>query len=78
MPFICERCAAGEHCDRVSSWCDCQHRRNLPPLESITCPTCGLTSCHPEDVRNRYCGHCHRFHDDMERAEDRGVADCPS
>ncbi len=28
----------------------------------ITCRFCGLTSAHPEDVRNRYCGHCHLFH----------------
>ena len=33
--------------------------------ESITCPKCGRTSYHPEDVRQRYCGACHRFHDDM-------------
>jgi hypothetical protein len=30
--------------------------------QTITCLTCGRTSAHPEDVRNRYCGHCHRFH----------------
>jgi ribosomal protein S27AE len=28
---------------------------------SITCPRCGLTSYHHEDIRNRYCGACHRF-----------------
>jgi len=31
---------------------------------SITCLICGLTSHHPEDVRQRYCGRCHCFHDD--------------
>jgi hypothetical protein len=29
---------------------------------SITCLRCGLTSWHPEDVRQVYCGNCHRFH----------------
>ena len=31
---------------------------------SITCPFCKRVSYHPEDVRHRYCGACHRFHDD--------------
>lgn len=30
-----------------------------PP--SITCPDCGRTSYHPEDVRHRYCGYCKWF-----------------
>lgn len=30
---------------------------------SITCTTCGLTSYHPKDVEQCYCGHCDRFHD---------------
>lgn len=25
----------------------------------ITCPTCGLTSHHPKDIAEGYCGHCH-------------------
>lgn len=32
--------------------------------KAITCLLCGLTSYHPDDVKNRYCGHCHIFHDD--------------
>lgn len=32
---------------------------------SIRCPKCGRTSHHPEDVRQRYCGNCHQFHDEM-------------
>jgi len=32
--------------------------------KSITCHTCGLTSYHPKDVEQRYCGKCHKFHDD--------------
>jgi hypothetical protein len=31
---------------------------------SITCLVCGWTSHNPNDVRERYCGHCHAFHDD--------------
>jgi len=26
---------------------------------SITCPRCGMTSYHPEDIRQGYCGNCH-------------------
>lgn len=29
--------------------------------DSITCPECGMTSYHPEDVRQGYCGNCHEF-----------------
>lgn len=34
--------------------------------KAIRCQTCGLTSWHPEDVKNRYCGKCHVFHEDAE------------
>lgn len=27
--------------------------------ESITCPRCGMTSHHPTDVAEGYCGNCH-------------------
>jgi len=27
--------------------------------ESVTCPRCGTTSWHPDDVRHGYCGRCH-------------------
>lgn len=30
----------------------------------IRCLICGLTSWNPNDVENRYCGHCHHFHED--------------
>jgi hypothetical protein len=36
---------------------------------SITCHTCGRTSANPNDIRERYCGHCHVFHDDAAGAE---------
>lgn len=28
---------------------------------SFTCPRCGMTSHHPDDVRHQYCGNCHDF-----------------
>jgi ribosomal protein S27AE len=28
---------------------------------SYTCPRCGSVSRNTEDIRLRYCGHCHRF-----------------
>ena len=31
---------------------------------SITCPLCGRTSYHPQDIKHRYCGNCHMFHDE--------------
>jgi ribosomal protein L37E len=34
--------------------------QNRPP-PSYICPHCGARSYHPEDVRNRYCGYCHRY-----------------
>lgn len=33
------------------------------PPESITCPRCGMTSYNPNDVREKYCGNCHEFHE---------------
>jgi hypothetical protein len=27
--------------------------------DSITCPVCQMTSWHPADVGEGYCGHCH-------------------
>lgn len=33
-----------------------------PDGVSITCQACGMTSHHPDDVDNLYCGHCHVFH----------------
>ncbi len=30
----------------------------------IKCLLCGLVSYNLNDIRQRYCGQCHRFHDD--------------
>lgn len=35
---------------------------------SIACPKCGMVSFNPNDVRERYCGACHAFHDDLLRS----------
>lgn len=66
-------CAAGPaHCGNVGQ------RRHHPPAgrhpqgrsvvieyPSIRCPRCGRISFNPNDVRFRYCGHCHAFHASM-------------
>lgn len=33
--------------------------------DSITCPQCQMTSYHPEDIKQKYCGNCHQFHSEM-------------
>lgn len=33
---------------------------------SITCLKCGRTSHNLNDVKHRYCGHCHVFHEDID------------
>ena len=30
-----------------------------PSVPSFSCPRCGRTSYHPDDVREGYCGACH-------------------
>jgi hypothetical protein len=39
-----------------------------PGNPSITCPTCARVSYNPTDIRERYCGFCHQFHDQMKAA----------
>jgi hypothetical protein len=48
--------------------------------KSITCFDCGLTSWNPYDVIRRYCGVCHKFHDEKEKeARPPGLsAECPA
>jgi hypothetical protein len=38
---------------------------DIPP--SWKCPHCGRRSYHPEDLANRYCGHCHHYCDDVDQ-----------
>jgi ribosomal protein L37E len=40
------------------------------PSPSFTCRDCGRTSYNLNDVKQRYCGHCHKF-----MAELRGAVD---
>jgi hypothetical protein len=39
-------------------------RRGYLGTGCITCPHCGMTSEHPTDIEQRYCGACHHFADD--------------
>lgn len=34
----------------------------------IKCLVCKRTSWNPNDVKNKYCGGCHRYHDDLARS----------
>jgi hypothetical protein len=38
-------------------------------MKSIVCPRCGRRSYNVNDIRQRYCGHCHMHHDDMDDDE---------
>jgi hypothetical protein len=42
--------------------------------EGIECRFCNLTSFHPNDIENRYCGYCDIFHDDISEVLTRAVA----
>lgn len=33
--------------------------------EGIKCLLCGLTSFYPHDIKNKFCGSCHLFHEDQ-------------
>jgi hypothetical protein len=33
--------------------------------DTITCLRCGMTSFQPRDIAQKYCGHCHVFHEDQ-------------
>jgi len=33
-------------------------------LIAIRCLECGGMSFHPNDIEQKYCGHCHKFHED--------------
>jgi ribosomal protein L37E len=37
---------------------------------AIKCLTCGRTSHNPHDVEQKYCGHCHVFHEDAAQFRD--------
>lgn len=58
-------CAKGWHLNHDRRHCVVLFRSVAFP--SITCPRCNRVSHHPEDVRQRYCGACHAFHDDIRK-----------
>jgi len=58
------RCTCPCHTGEVKHVGPC---RCEPEPQTITCPFCGMTSTNPGDVRERYCGHCHRFLDGRDR-----------
>jgi hypothetical protein len=31
------------------------------PTPSITCPRCGMTSYHPQDIEHGWCGNCNDY-----------------
>jgi ribosomal protein L37E len=39
-------------------------------FKCITCHTCGMTSFHPQDILQKYCGKCHKFHEEPKEKPD--------
>lgn len=37
--------------------------------EWIKCLACNRVSFHPQDVKERYCGRCHKFHEGQREQE---------
>lgn len=35
----------------------------------IQCPKCNFISYNSNDIKHKYCGHCHEWHEDMELEE---------
>jgi hypothetical protein len=42
-------------------------RSNSANEPGIRCKTCGKVSYQPQDIANKYCGQCHKFHEESER-----------
>lgn len=58
----------GPHYYSVDQPETCRHGLNDNGQRNITCLVCGMTSYHPEDIRQEYCGGCHQFHFVMQQA----------
>jgi hypothetical protein len=43
-------------------WMGVQEKLHAVPESSYECPDCHAVSYNPNDIANRYCGACHRFH----------------
>ena len=54
--------AYGDIAKRLREW-ESQGFSIAPDGKSITCHVCGMTSHNPNDVRYKYCGMCHVFHE---------------
>jgi len=39
------------------------------PIESFTCPRCGMTSYNPHDIAEGFCGNCHDWTREEPNAE---------
>lgn len=46
---------------------------NMVEEESYTCPKCGMTSYHPEDIKHKYCGNCHMTREEVMRERLGGI-----
>ncbi|MBA7657056.1 hypothetical protein ES703_64986 [subsurface metagenome] len=58
---------------------DEEGRATSAEQESYTCPKCGMTSYHPEDVKHEYCGNCHKTKRELEaEAYFRGPGELPN
>jgi hypothetical protein len=42
------------------------HERHLLCEPTIKCPTCKSVSFNTNDIKHKFCGNCHKFHDQME------------
>ncbi len=50
--------------ERAKAECDAWLEKRAQRRPSITCPICHRVSYNLNDIAQRYCGQCHRFHDD--------------
>ena len=44
---------------------------------SITCPRCERTSYNTGDIKNKYCGNCHEYHEQMGESYPSAHKDAP-
>ncbi len=61
-------CPAEQHTHGCFRDDPCKHPEPTREPLSYTCPRCGRTSHHPDDVREGYCGACHDWTRDREES----------
>jgi hypothetical protein len=59
-PAMIQAFESGDSVEQAVKW---EPPEPLP--SSITCPKCGMTSYHPKDIEEQYCGNCHQWHAEM-------------